>query len=140
MRENILDKEQSQDLRVYAVWLNQRVTDERGAIDESILADPRVTQYWDGEGITGTHFADTDLGGLGYSGFVYDVFYVFGPDAAWLDDPRRSPAPAGRCSTRATSSSLRCGLSCKPLGGGPTLQGSSRDRDPLLRMSILRYE
>ena len=87
MRENILDVEKSQDLRVYAVWLNQRVTDERGAIDESILADPRVTQYWDGEGITGTHFADSDLGGLGYSGFVYDVFYVFGPDAAWLDDP-----------------------------------------------------
>ena len=87
MRENILDKEQSQDLRVYAVWLNQRVTDERGAIDESILADPRVTHYWDAEGITGTHFADTDLGGLGYSGFVYDVYYVFGPDAGWAEDP-----------------------------------------------------
>ena len=67
MREHVLDKEQSGDLRVYAVWLNQRVTDERGAIDESILADPRVTQYWDAEGITGTHFADTDLGGLGRS-------------------------------------------------------------------------
>ena len=39
---------------VYAVWLNQRVTDARDEIDESILADPRVTQYWDGEGITGT--------------------------------------------------------------------------------------
>jgi hypothetical protein len=35
VRENILDVEKSQDLRVYAVWLNQRVTDERGAIDES---------------------------------------------------------------------------------------------------------
>ena len=87
MRENILDVEKSQDLRVYAVWLNQRVTDERGAIDESILADPRVTQYWDPEGITGTHFADADLGGLGYSGFVYDVYYVFGGDAAWVDAP-----------------------------------------------------
>ena len=87
MRENILDVEKSQDLRVYAVWLNQRVTDERGAIDESILADPRVTQYWDAEGITGTHFADSDLGGLGYSGFVYDVYYVFGPDAAWANAP-----------------------------------------------------
>ena len=68
MRENILDEEQSQDLRIYAVWLNQRPTDGRDTIDESTLADPRVTQYWDGEGITGTYFAENDLGGLGYSG------------------------------------------------------------------------
>ena len=87
MRENILDVEKSQDLRVYAVWLNQRVTDERGAIDASILDDPRVTQYWDSEGITGTYFAENDLGGLGASGFVYDVYYVFGPDAGWADEP-----------------------------------------------------
>ena len=87
MRENILDVETSQDLRVYAVWLNQRVTDDRDAIDESILDDPRVTQYWDSEGITGTYFADNDLGGLGASGFVYDVYYVFGPDAGWAYEP-----------------------------------------------------
>ena len=65
------------------------MTDERDEIDESILADPRVTQYWDGEGITGTYFAETDLGGLGYPGFVYDVFYVFGPGATW--DPEPAP-------------------------------------------------
>lgn len=46
-----------------------------------------MTQYWDGEGITGTYFAETDLGGLGYSGFVYDVYYVFGPAATWGDEP-----------------------------------------------------
>ena len=44
-------------------------------------------QYWDQQGITGTYFAETDLGGLGYSGFVYDVYYVFGGDAAWADAP-----------------------------------------------------
>jgi hypothetical protein len=87
VRENILNAEPSQQLRVYAVWLNQRSTDAREEIDESILADPRVTQFWDGEGITGTYFAESDLGGLGYAGFVYDVFYVFGPKAAWADAP-----------------------------------------------------
>ena len=87
MREEILDKEQSQDLRIYAVWLHQRVTDGREEIDESILADPRVTQYWDEEGITGTHFAEIDLGGLGYAGFVYDAYFVFGPNATWADSP-----------------------------------------------------
>ena len=63
------------------------MTDERDEIDESIVADPRVSQYWDAEGITGTYFADEDLGGLGYSGFVYDVYYVFGPKAAWEEEP-----------------------------------------------------
>ena len=95
MRENILDAEPSENLRVYAVWLNQRSTDARDTIDESILDDPRVVQYWDGEGITGTHFAETDLGGLGYSGFVYDVYYVFGPGAAWADEPAPLAASGG---------------------------------------------
>ena len=95
MRENILEKETSKDLRIFAVWLNQRSTDGRDEIDESILADPRVTQYWDGEGITGTYFAETDLGGLGFSGFVYDVYYVFGPDAAWSDQPAPLAASGG---------------------------------------------
>ena len=87
MREHVLDAEPSPDLRVYAVWLHQRITDKRGAIDDSILADPRVKQYWDAEGITGTFFAETDLGGLGASGFVYDVYYLFGGDARWGDVP-----------------------------------------------------
>jgi hypothetical protein len=87
VRENILDREQSKDLRIYAVWLNQRATDARDEIDASILRDPRVTQYWDPEGITGRYFAETDLGGLGYPGFVYDVYYVFGGTAAWADEP-----------------------------------------------------
>ena len=46
-----------------------------------------MKQYWDGEGITGTYFAEADLGGLGYSGFVYDVYYVFGPTATWANEP-----------------------------------------------------
>jgi hypothetical protein len=80
---------------VYAVWLNQRSTDARDRIDESILADPRVAQYWDGEGITGTYFADKDLGGLGYSGFVYDVYYVFSPEATWAGEPAPLAASGG---------------------------------------------
>ena len=87
MREQVLDAEPSPDLRVYAVWLHQRITDKRGSIDDSILADPRVTQYWDAEGLTGTFFADIDLGGLGASGFVYDAYYLFDGDARWGDVP-----------------------------------------------------
>ena len=54
-----------------------------------------MTQYWDGEGITGTYFAENDLGGLGFSGFVYDVYYVFGRDAAWGNDPGPLEASGG---------------------------------------------
>ena len=76
-------------MQFYVVWLNQRSTDEADEIDATILDDPRVKQYWDGRGITGTYFAEADLGGLGYSGFVYDVSYVFGPEAKWADHPDR---------------------------------------------------
>ena len=54
-----------------------------------------MTQYWDADGITGTHFAEADLGGLGYSGFVYDVYYVFSPKAAWQQDPKPVAAAGG---------------------------------------------
>lgn len=69
--------------------MNQRSTDAADEIDAGILDDDRVQQYWDGEGITGTYFAEIDLGGLGYSGFVYDVYYVFGPGAEWAEKPER---------------------------------------------------
>ena len=95
MRSKILNVVDSPDLRVYAIWLNQRVTDARDAIDASILDDRRVTQYWDGEGITGTYFADADVAGMGYAGFVYDVYYVFGPQAAWAEDPEPVAAAGG---------------------------------------------
>jgi hypothetical protein len=83
----VLAAERSGDVQFYVVWLNQRSTDAADEVDATTLDDPRVKQYWDGEGITGTYFADTDLGGLGYSGFVYDVYYVFGPEATWADGP-----------------------------------------------------
>ena len=95
MRSKILDTFDSPDLRVYAIWLNQRSTDGRDTIDESTLDDPRVTQYWDGEGVTGTYFADADVAGMGYAGFVYDVYYVFGPKAAWAEDPEPVGAAGG---------------------------------------------
>ncbi|HUQ21493.1 MAG TPA: hypothetical protein VM049_00605 [Gaiellaceae bacterium] len=95
MRSKILETIDSPDLRVYAVWLNQRSTDARDEIDASILDDRRVTQYWDGEAVTGTYFADSDVAGMGYAGFVYDVYYVFDPQAAWDEDPQPVAAAGG---------------------------------------------
>ena len=89
----LLDELDAPDLRVHVVWLNQRSTDAADTIDATILEDPRVRQYWDGEGLTGRYFADADVAGMGYAGFVYDVYYVFARDAVWRQDPE--PAAAG---------------------------------------------
>jgi hypothetical protein len=32
---------------------------------------------------------------MGYAGFVYDVYYVFAPKAAWGDDPEPVAAAGG---------------------------------------------
>jgi hypothetical protein len=79
----VLSAEASADVRFFVVWVNRGIGDDRDSIDPSLLADERVTQYWDADGITGTSFAEDDLGGVGAEGFVYDVYYVFGPDASW---------------------------------------------------------
>lgn len=105
----MLAAEPSTDVQFYVVWLNQRSTDARETIDGTTLDDPRVKQYWDGDGITGTYFADADVGGLGYSGFVYDVYYVFGPDATWTDEPK--PLVDARVPVVAYAEELRAAIS-----------------------------
>ena len=83
----MLEKEPSRDVQFLVVWVNRGPGGDSDTVDPTLLADPRVAQYWDAEGITGTSFADADLGGLGQKGFVYDAYYVFGPDATWAEEP-----------------------------------------------------
>jgi hypothetical protein len=90
VQSQVLALEPSDDVRVFTVWVNRGIEDEREAVDTTLLGDPRVTQYWDGEGVSGTHFGTRGLGGLGPIGFIFDVYYVFGPSATWTGD---LPAP-----------------------------------------------
>jgi hypothetical protein len=63
-------------------------TDGRDEIDTGLLADSRVRQFWDEERVSGRWFADSSVGELGdQGGIVWDAFYVFGPDAAWNEEP-----------------------------------------------------
>jgi hypothetical protein len=87
VQEQILDRNPSTPLRVYAVWLPMLAPDARSEWDSRALADRRVTHFWDGERLAGTWLADRDLGGLGYAGIVWDAFFVFGPEASWGDEP-----------------------------------------------------
>jgi len=64
--------------------------DSRSAWDSHVLDDPRVTEFWDGDRIAGTWFADRQLGGLGGPGdIVWDAYFAFSPSATWDKKPTR---------------------------------------------------
>jgi hypothetical protein len=93
---DFLEQHPSARLHVFAIWLPMLATDARSEWDEGVLADGRVTHYWDGERIAGTWLAERNVGDLGASGIVWDAFLVFGAEAAWGTEPgplRRAGAP-----------------------------------------------
>ncbi|MGH3103942.1 MAG: hypothetical protein ACRDN6_07600 [Gaiellaceae bacterium] len=93
---------------MYAIWLPMLATDARSEWDESVLADARVTHFWDEERIAGRWLADADLGGLGSSGIVWDAFFVFGPAASWSLGP--APLEAAGATVIGHSDDLAAGL------------------------------
>jgi hypothetical protein len=115
--QNIVAKYPASDLQVYVVWVNQRVTDERDAISVSTV--PGARHYWDDDWATGRWLAEKDLGGLGYTGAVYDVYYFFDGEATWDDVPGRSSRPARPSTTRATGSPRRPSASSASGTRGP---------------------
>jgi len=66
--------------------------DARLTIDSNVIADPRVKQFWDGNNIAGTWFAEKVEG---YSGVAWDVYYLYGPDAEWSSTPGPLVATSG---------------------------------------------
>jgi hypothetical protein len=59
-------------------------TDARVTIDPDLFTDSRVEQFWDGNKVAGTWFAETIED---YSGVAWDVYYLYGPDAEWAEIP-----------------------------------------------------
>lgn len=56
----------------------------------SLLVDERATHYWDGEWKLGREVARI----LGQrDGAAWDIFLVYGPDAAWGDAPTAVGSP-----------------------------------------------
>jgi polyisoprenoid-binding protein YceI len=92
-------------ISVYAIWF-PTVTDdlpppgENDRWDPDALHDSRVVSYWDPsravsmflagqlppEGITRSTVPQT-FGGLQWGQYVWDAYYLFGPDAEWTDEP-----------------------------------------------------
>jgi hypothetical protein len=86
VQETLLAAHPEAPLRVYAVWVDRRAGDSRGAWDGGGLIDPRVRHFWDGDDVTGRWFVDHVPG---YRGSDWDAYLLFGPDAVW----RAFPAP-----------------------------------------------
>lgn len=83
MQDEIVERWKTEDLRIYAVWL-PFLGGTRDAIDGTLLADPRVRHYWDGDAVSSAYFGETLPGNFGT---FWDGFAVYGPDARWGDEP-----------------------------------------------------
>jgi hypothetical protein len=83
VQDEILNRWNTEELRVYTVWL-PFLGGTRSAIDGTLLADPRVGHYWDEEAITSRWFGSHLQG---QSGLFWDGYVVYGPDAEWSQDP-----------------------------------------------------
>jgi hypothetical protein len=83
VQEEILGRWDTPDLRVYAIWLPFR-SGTRDAISVTVLADPRVRHYWDGQAVSSDYFGGHLPGG--FPG-LWDAYAVYGPTARWDDQP-----------------------------------------------------
>jgi len=84
VQTHLLAQYPSEQLRVYAVWLPMLWEDAREKWNGTMLPDPRVMHFWDGELQIGHWFAkQVD----GYEGVSWDAYYLYGPDAVWESTP-----------------------------------------------------
>ena len=80
--QHILERYRDAKLRVYAIWMPVFAGDRRGAWDDKVLDDPRVTQLWDGGQLFGSWLQ-------AHGGAFWDTFLFYGPEARWRDKPTR---------------------------------------------------
>ena len=84
MQTQLLKDYPSEQVRVYAVWLQMLPTIPRDKWDATIMPDPRVTHFWDGELEVARWFArQVD----GYEGVSWDMYYLYSPEAEWKTVP-----------------------------------------------------
>ncbi len=71
---------------MHVVWL-PFLGGVRQAIDGTLLSDPRVRNYWDGEAVTSRWFGSHLPG---QSGLFWDGYVVYGPEAEWSEQAPES--------------------------------------------------
>ena len=83
MQQEILAKRPGAGIRVYTVWFNMLLGDSREGWDSSVLPDPRVAHFWDGQRLLGHWFAAQG----GADGVTWDHYWLYGPTARWDTTP-----------------------------------------------------
>ena len=84
MQSEILDKNPSAELKVYAVWFSVLSGDDRSRWADDLLTDSRVVHLWDGAQTTARWFAENEDFHLP---IAWDVYYLYGPNARWDETP-----------------------------------------------------
>jgi hypothetical protein len=84
VQTQLLKEYSSEQLSVYAVWLQMLPSITSDKWDATIMPDPRVKHFWDGELDAARWFAkQVD----GYEGVAWDMYYLYGPEAVWKSVP-----------------------------------------------------
>lgn len=83
MQQNILTADARADLRVYAVWFDNFDGDEREFVPSALLADQRVTQFWDEQKLAGRWYARTLTRPDDPDWVEWDAFFVYPPGSTW---------------------------------------------------------
>lgn len=85
VQQDILEANPTAGLRVYAVWERALATDSRSEWDGSVLADQRVTHFWDEAREVKRALAP--LAERRSEAGHPDEYFLFGPEATWDEAP-----------------------------------------------------
>lgn len=82
----ILARNPSADLQVYAIWYNNYPGDDRSKWNEGYIPDPRVMHLWDEGKLVGRWIVERNI--VDYPrDILWNVYLLFGPEARWDDIP-----------------------------------------------------
>lgn len=83
VRENILEKYDEEEIAVYAVWFNMIPGDRKSRWNPGLLADDRVTHYWDEDRVLGK-WVSKNIDDCEHLGPIdWDSYYLFDKDGSW---------------------------------------------------------
>lgn len=86
MQSEILAKNPSAKLKVYAIWFNMYHGDAREKWPASLLTDSRVVHLWDERKIVGSWFGKhPDY--LNSDKILWDAFLIYKAESDWNDKP-----------------------------------------------------
>lgn len=87
VQQHVLRDHPDADLSLIVVWLPQFPGDSRSRWDPSVLADRRVTHFWDQDSTSGHWFRDhVDLP-YRTGPVLWDAYLLYGPDSEWGSVP-----------------------------------------------------